>query len=204
MLGDDGLAEDATQQTFVQAWRHAADVDAARDPGPWLATIARRVAIDIVRREGRRPTTTLPDDPASVGVAILPPDAEALWRVWRVREAIDGLEPREREVVQLQHAGGLTHQEIAAQLGIAVGTVKSRSFRAHRALAAMLADERSVDVAIFALQQIPGPAADFALIQALSLPKVSAATRTAIIAALGERRRAAPALPDVCRDLRAG
>ncbi len=140
VLGDSGLAEDATQQTFLQAWRHAADVDTDRDPGPWLATIARRVAIDIVRRESRRPTTPLPDEP---GVAVLPPDAEALWRVWRVREAIDGLDPREREIVQLQHQGGLTHQEIAEKLGIALGTVKSRSFRAHRALATVLADLRA-------------------------------------------------------------
>jgi RNA polymerase sigma-70 factor (ECF subfamily) len=140
VLGDAGRSEDATQQTFVQAWRHAADVDAERDPGPWLATIARRVAIDIARAEGRRPTTALPDEP---GIAVLPPDAESLWRTWRVREAVDALEPREREIVRLQHQDGFTHQEIAERLGIALGTVKSRSFRAHRALAASLGDLRS-------------------------------------------------------------
>jgi RNA polymerase sigma factor (sigma-70 family) len=144
ILGDRGLAEDATQQTFVQAWRHAGDVERGRDPGPWLATIARRVAIDITRRERRRPTVPLSDDSAGdAAITVLPPDAETMWRSWRIREAVDALEPREREVVRLQHQSGLTHVEIAEQLGIAVGTVKSRSFRAHRSLAAALADLRA-------------------------------------------------------------
>ena len=51
VLGDRSLAEEATQQTFVQAWRNAAQFDGDREMGPWLATIVRRVAIDIHRRE---------------------------------------------------------------------------------------------------------------------------------------------------------
>lgn len=64
------------------------------------------------------------------------------------------------------------------------------------ALAALLVDDRASDLAIYALQPIPGPAADKALVQALAVAKVSAATKTAIVAALGERRsaEAVPAL----------
>jgi RNA polymerase sigma-70 factor (ECF subfamily) len=51
ILGDRTLAEDATQQTFVQAWRASARFDATGQLGLWLATIARRVAIDVYRRE---------------------------------------------------------------------------------------------------------------------------------------------------------
>jgi RNA polymerase sigma-70 factor (ECF subfamily) len=56
VLGDVGLAEDATQQTFVQAWRAAASYDPTRALGPWLASIARRAAIDVYRRTRRHQT----------------------------------------------------------------------------------------------------------------------------------------------------
>jgi len=138
-LGDRGLAEEATQQTFVQAWRAAASFDAERELGPWLATIARRVAIDIHRREARRPASALSDVATDhPAVVTLPQDVEQVFDAWQVRSAVDALAPDEREVVRLQHLEGLTHTEIAEQLGIPIGTVKSRSYRAHRVLAGRL------------------------------------------------------------------
>jgi RNA polymerase sigma-70 factor (ECF subfamily) len=64
--------------------------------------------------------------------------AERAYDVWAVREALDELPADEREVVRLQHIDGLSHAEIAAQLDIPIGTVKSRSHRAHRRLAGRL------------------------------------------------------------------
>ena len=55
-----------------------------------------------------------------------------------MREAVDDLPPDEHEVVRLQHLEGFSHTEIAERLGVPVGTVKSRSFRAHKRLAARL------------------------------------------------------------------
>jgi RNA polymerase sigma-70 factor (ECF subfamily) len=139
VLGEHDLAEDATQQTFVRAWQAAEHFDVARDPAPWLATIAKRVAIDLYRREARRPALALSAVSASDrSLVTLPPDLDTLDAVWRVRQAIDALPPDEAAVVRLQHLEGMTHREIADQLGIAVGTVKSRSHRAHRKLAALL------------------------------------------------------------------
>ena len=139
VLGNRQLAEDATQQTFLQAWRAAATFEAGTDPAPWLATITRRVSIDMQRREARRPATSLEvtadDDPALV---TLPPSAETVWETWQVRTAIDSLLPDEREVVRLQHIEGHAQSEIAERLGLAIGTVKSRSYRAHQHLAARL------------------------------------------------------------------
>jgi RNA polymerase sigma-70 factor (ECF subfamily) len=139
VLGRHDLAEEATQQTFVRAWQAADRFDVERDPASWLATIAKRSAIDIHRREARRPTSPLADvgidDPALVA---LPPDMDALDAVWHVRRAIEELAPEEATVVRLQHLDGLTHTEISDELGIALGTVKSRSNRAHRKLAASL------------------------------------------------------------------
>jgi RNA polymerase sigma factor (sigma-70 family) len=136
VLGRHDLAEDATQQTFVNAWRAADRIDVDRDPTSWLATIAKRAAIDIHRREARRPTTALGDVAANDrAVVSLPPDLETLDSVWQVRKAIDGLSPDEATIVRLQHLEGMTHAQISEQLGLALGTVKSRSHRAHRHLA---------------------------------------------------------------------
>jgi RNA polymerase sigma factor (sigma-70 family) len=80
VLGDRGLAEEATQQAFVQAWRAASSLDGSRDPAPWLATIVRRVAIDIQRREARRPATAIDEiHPGHSALTVLPPSAEQAW-----------------------------------------------------------------------------------------------------------------------------
>jgi RNA polymerase sigma-70 factor (ECF subfamily) len=81
------------------------------------------------------------DDPAIVQ---LPAGVDRAYDVWAVREAIDELPPDEREVVRLQHVEELTQSEVAERLGVPVGTVKSRSFRAHRRLAARLGHLREV------------------------------------------------------------
>ena len=139
VLGQRELAEEAAQQSFVQAWRAAPSFDGDRPLGPWLATIARRVAIDIHRREARRATMDIDDVPAGHGALItLPPSPDAIHEAWAVREAVDALPADEHEVVRLQHLEGFTHSEIAERLGVPVGTVKSRSFRAHKRLAARL------------------------------------------------------------------
>jgi RNA polymerase sigma factor (sigma-70 family) len=139
VLGDRGLAEEATQQTFVKAWRAAHSFDEQRELGPWLAAIARRIAIDLYRREAVRAADPL--ETAAPGESALissPQSADAIYDVWEVREAVAQLAPEEQEVVRLQHLDGFTHAQIAERLGVAVGTVKSRSFRAHKRLAAML------------------------------------------------------------------
>ena len=144
VLGHHHQAEEATQQTFVRAWQAADRIDVDRDPASWLATIAKRTAIDIYRREARRPAQALndvdADDPA---LTSLPPDLATVDAVWHVRRAIDALPAEEAAVVRLQHLDGLTHNEISRTLGISLGTVKSRSHRAHRRLAALLGHLRS-------------------------------------------------------------
>ena len=141
-LGDVGLAEDATQQTFVQAWRAAATYDPSRALGAWLTTIARRVAIDVYRRERRH--RNLESINSSEGALVtLPPSAEQIYDVLEVRHALAELPEHDRELIRLQHYDELTHTEIATRLDIPLGTVKSRSFRAHRRLAGLLGHLRA-------------------------------------------------------------
>lgn len=137
VLGDVGLAQDATQQAFVQAWRAASTYDPSRALGAWLATIARRAAIDVYRRE-RRHRNVEDLDSADSALVTMPPSVEQIYDVWEVRQALEHLPGPDRELIRLQHFDELTHAEIAGQLQIPVGTVKSRSFRAHRRLAGLL------------------------------------------------------------------
>jgi RNA polymerase sigma factor (sigma-70 family) len=142
VLGDVSLSEDATQQAFIQAWRAASSYDPARELGPWLATIARRAAIDVFRREQRhRDVDDL--DGAAQTLTTPPPSIDQIYDAWEVRKALDGLPDQDRELIRLQHFGSLTHTEISQELAIPLGTVKSRSFRAHRRMADLLGHLRA-------------------------------------------------------------
>ena len=138
VLGDRGLAEEATQQAFLKAWRAADSFDSSRELGPWLASIARRAAIDVYRREAVRVTDPLDDVAPGDPALATEPEQAALYDAWEVRQAVQELPDDEQEIVRLQHFEGLTHVEIAEKLDVAVGTVKSRSFRAHKRLATLL------------------------------------------------------------------
>jgi RNA polymerase sigma-70 factor, ECF subfamily len=147
VVGDRSLAEDVTQQAFLQAWRGAASFEDSRDLAPWLATIARRCAIDAHRSRSRRPTTPLADHHVGEAALIsMPPSADHLGDVWQVRRAVESLPEAEQQIVRMQHLEQLTHGEIAERLDIPVGTVKSRSFRAHRQLLTALQHLRDDDV----------------------------------------------------------
>ncbi len=133
MMSDPELIADVVQQTFIKAWRAASSFDQDRELAPWLYSIARRTTIDVLRREGKA-TASLRDEEVAVSTISF----ERTWEIWEVRQAIDDLPAIEREVVRLSHLVGLTHEEVAEKLGIPVGTVKSRSARAHKRLAVAL------------------------------------------------------------------
>jgi RNA polymerase sigma-70 factor (ECF subfamily) len=132
---DDELCADVVQQTFVKAWRAAANFDPDRDLAPWLYAIARRTAVDALRAE-RRPTRG--DHAPETDVAVTDRSFEQTWEAHQIREALDRLPPDEREVMRLSHFIGLSHSDIADRLGVPVGTIKSRTHRAHRRLASSL------------------------------------------------------------------
>ena len=86
--------------------------------------LVHRRAVDLVRREERRSSAPL-DELSLVGEPDTTPDG--LERA-RVRAALAGLPPRERQALVLAYFGGLTQREVAAKLGIPLGTVKTRTF----------------------------------------------------------------------------
>ncbi|WP_433017716.1 RNA polymerase sigma factor [Kribbella sp. CA-294648] len=140
MLGRHDLAADTVQRAFVQAWQAAERFDPARELQPWLYAITRRAAIDVYRRERRASEQLSLDSPAVNEGDLAFEDAtmDETWRAWQVRQALDQLHPDEREVLRLAYHGGCTQSEIASILGIALGTVKSRTSRGQRRLAELL------------------------------------------------------------------
>lgn len=132
ILRDPHLAGDATQQAFVKAWRASDTFDPERPLGPWIYSIARRTAIDIYRKRKR---VVVSDE---VDTVSLPRGLETAWEIFEVRAALDELPDNERQIIHMSHFQELTHTEIAETLGIPVGTVKSRSHRAHKRLLELL------------------------------------------------------------------
>ena len=129
-------------EAFLQAWRAAGTVSPDAPIAPWLFTITRRCAIDAWRKESRHdavdPSSPEVDHGSGSGPGISGPGMEAVWEAWQVRSALTQLTADERAVVKLAYVEGLSQSQIAGHLGLPLGTVKSRSSRAHRRLSQLL------------------------------------------------------------------
>ena len=124
VLGETAAAEDVLQEVFLKLWRNPGAFDAARGQlAPWLAVIARHRAIDQVR--GRREQTDIEDITLSVD-AHLEEAADRDRAAEKVRGVLAGMPAEQRHALELAFFQGLTHTEIAQQIGEPLGTVKSR------------------------------------------------------------------------------
>jgi RNA polymerase sigma-70 factor (ECF subfamily) len=126
---DGGHAEDAVQNAFVSIWKNPGTYQEQRGTvSTWLLTIVRHRTIDIVRRNSARVARAAPEDRLETfGV---PGDARdqlgALEQAERMNALLDRLPDAQHEVITLAFYGGLTHTEIAEQLGLPAGTVKGQ------------------------------------------------------------------------------
>ena len=128
ILGDPMLAEEATQDTFLKIWSRAREYLAERGPFlPWLLTIARRVAIDRLRLEARRPLLSDSNDPDDAWQTLPEIDSltdESRWR--SMYFAVQALHRDQRTVIEMAYYQGMSQSEIAEVLGWPLGTVKTR------------------------------------------------------------------------------
>lgn len=143
-------AEDLVQEVFLHLVRVFPRYDPERPFVPWL----RRVAVNLIRnrtagkaRRLRRGQASLDRIREEAGDAFADPgaaeggDAAAgRERAERVRAAVAGLPPDQREILALRYFGGRSYDDLARDLGIPMGTVKNRLFRARAALAGRLGD----------------------------------------------------------------
>ena len=133
-------AEDVLQRVFFDVWRHKDRYDPSRSLGAWVLGIARLRAIDHVRR--RRRTAVPVEELCSIAGEDGRELAERYARASEVRDALSRLPDEQREVLRLAYFGDCTQAQIAAQLGVPLGTVKARTFRGLRRLGRLLALDR--------------------------------------------------------------
>jgi RNA polymerase sigma-70 factor (ECF subfamily) len=129
---DRQLAEDVTQEAFLRAFRFLRGFRGDRKFGSWLFSIVRNCAMDALRRRHS-------EDPWDERVrprSIADPSARA-----ELDAALRAVSSEHREAFLLVEVFGLSYQETADVLGVAVGTVKSRMFRARQALGRAIADD---------------------------------------------------------------
>jgi RNA polymerase sigma-70 factor, ECF subfamily len=136
-LGDAGAAEDAVQEVFVRAWRAADRYDpAVASLRTWLFAIARNVVVDAARARAVRPALAVVEGEEPSG----PDHAEQVLLRLRLDAALSVLSEDHRRAVEALAVQGRTSRELAAELGISEGTVRSRLFHALRRLRTALAE----------------------------------------------------------------
>lgn len=145
VLGDDAEAEEVTQDVFERAWRHAPTFDRTRGRfGTWLLSVTHHVAIDAVRRRGRRPVA-LGGEPGALALQLVADPKVDVATVSvehvagaQIRAALRELPEPQRRAIELAYFAGMSHLEIAAALGDPLGTVKARIRRGMERLRAAL------------------------------------------------------------------
>lgn len=134
VCGDQAMAEDAVQEAFVRALAHLHAFRRTENPEAWLC----RVAINVQRSRWRRLKTFAGlrrKVPTQVVEPELSPDHVALVT------ALQQLPAGQREAIVLHHVADMPVADIAATLGVAVGTVKARLSRGRTAMASLLSED---------------------------------------------------------------
>ncbi|HWB69501.1 MAG TPA: sigma-70 family RNA polymerase sigma factor [Solirubrobacterales bacterium] len=128
-LGDSGLAEEAVQETFLRAWRAGERFDPQIGSlRTWLFAIMRNVVIDLSRARSVRPGV------AAEGVEPSVEPLEEALLAWQVEEAMRRIGDDHRKALVETYYRGRPYAEVAAELGVPEGTVKSRVYYGLRAL----------------------------------------------------------------------
>lgn len=152
---DATVAEEAVQDAFLGFWRTATRFDASRGSvAGFLLLLARRRAVDLVRRSEVRRADPLPQDYDAVAAGA----DELLWRRLgqeSARALLASLPDSERELLELAYFDGFTQRELAERLAIPIGTVKSRMHTGLARLRELLAGAADAPRARVLLRQAP-------------------------------------------------
>jgi len=134
LLGDETMAEDVFQQTWMRATERIRRYDASRPFGPWILTVGRNLALDHLRRYRPESLGEGPEPPAPAQGPGATQDPLAFVAARERRErlgtALHGLAPHDREVLSLRFEEDLSLREIASLVAAPLPTVKARLYRA--------------------------------------------------------------------------
>ena len=153
MTGNSEDAADMTQEAFIKAYNSLQSFRGDSKFSVWLYRIVSNVCLDFLRSKNRRPTVSLSvedddgeDTQLDVADESQSPDLLLDRKLTResVRRGLDSLPPDYRQILLLREIQGLSYDEIAQALGLEVGTVKSRIFRARKRLCNFLIDDGNI------------------------------------------------------------
>ena len=133
LVGEETMAEDVFQQTWLQVAERIGRYDQARPFGPWLFAVARNLAYDHLRVRRPESLEEQPEPDAAAGADPRPDAfarAVARERRERLAAALDGLGAADREVLALRFGEELALPDLAATLEVPVPTAKARLYRA--------------------------------------------------------------------------
>ena len=153
MTGNSEDAADMTQEAFIKAYNSLQAFRGDSKFSVWLYRIVSNVCLDFLRSKNRRPTVSLSvedddgeDTQLDVADESQSPELLLDRKLTResVRRGLDSLPPDYRQILLLREVQGLSYDEIAQALGLEVGTVKSRIFRARKRLCTFLIDDGNI------------------------------------------------------------
>ncbi len=142
LLRDRGEAEEILHDVFLEAWQRAGDFDPSRGSvRTWLMLRMRSRSLDRIKSHGRSRTASMGENLERI-VGSAPAEAASVTDANRVHGALAELPEDQRAVLELGYFGGLSCAEMSDQLGVPIGTVKSRIHAAMKKLRAAFADGR--------------------------------------------------------------
>ena len=153
MTGNSEDASDMTQEAFIKAYNSLQSFRGDSKFSVWLYRIATNVCLDFLRSRSRKPTVSLSvedneGEEVQLNVADESQSPELLLDRQMTRESVrrglETLSPEYRQILLLREIQGLSYDEISQALGLEVGTVKSRIFRARKKLCAFLLQDGNI------------------------------------------------------------
>lgn len=153
MTGNSEDASDMTQEAFIKAYNSLQSFRGDSKFSVWLFRIATNVCLDFLRSKSRKPTVSLSvedndGEEVQLDVADESQSPELLLDRQMTRESVrrglETLSPEYRQILLLREIQGLSYDEISQALGLEVGTVKSRIFRARKKLCAFLLKDGNI------------------------------------------------------------
>lgn len=130
IVQDEAVADELLQETFWQVWQKADQFVGQGAVAAWVFRVARNRSLDELRRRKSRPVTQI--DSSSEKFGMLPSDetvehiAEQSWQVQQVHQALNEIPDEQRQCLDLAYFRGFTHRQIAEQMNLPMGTVKTR------------------------------------------------------------------------------
>ena len=147
MTGNAQDAEDMAQEAFVKAYTSLPGFRGDSKFSVWLYRIVSNVCLDFLRRQNRRPASSLSqeDEDGEETQMDIPDESQSPEQLLErsltqeaVRRGLQSLSAEQRQILLLREIQGLSYEEIAETLDLEAGTVKSRIFRARKKLCAFL------------------------------------------------------------------